>query len=105
MVNEITTISWDNITIPQYRDMPVQYVTEARHGISMFEIILVGALFIFLAYWLIRVSKNKEYYSKWKNPSGTEINLYKKVRIFFWLYTGAVIILGVLQIILTSGLR
>ena len=97
MVNEVPNISWDNITIPQYRDMPIQYVTETRHGISMFEIVLVVAIFVFLAYWLVRVSKDKEQYTAWKNPNGTEINLYKKVRLFFWLYTAAVIILGLLQ--------
>ena len=101
MVENITPTLYNfeniNISVPQYRDMPIQYVTETHHAISFGEIVFVAALFIFMAYWLIKVSRNKEYYEHWKNPNGREVNLYKKVRLLFWLYTAAVIILGLIQ--------
>ena len=76
-----------------------EVITQA-HAINTGEIILISAVFIFLAYWYIRVTKNKEYYEAWTNPNGTTINLYKKIRWLFWIYVGIVIILGTLQILL-----
>lgn len=103
----VENVSPFNFTIAphEYRDVGIQYVTETHHAISLGEIIFVVSVFLFLAYWLIKVSRNKEYYEHWKNPNGNEVNLYKKVRLFFWLYTGAVIILGLIQsyISLTMG--
>lgn len=97
------TINLSNMNVPYFRDPEIQYVTESHHAISFGEIFIILALFIFLAYWLIRVSRNREYYTHWKNPNGKEINLYNKVRLFFWLYTAVVIIAGLLQAYLTAG--
>jgi hypothetical protein len=96
------TGNFSNLNVPQYRDMPIQYTTTAVHAISPFEIILIASIFIFLSYWLVRVTRNKEYYEHWKNPNGNEINLYKKVRLLFYLYVGIVILTSCLQIYLSS---
>jgi len=98
-------ITLNNMTIPLtgYRDNGIEYVTIAKHTIGLGEVILAIIGFIFLSYWLIRVSKNKELYTHWKNPNGREINLYSKVRLFFWLYTGVVILTAILQILFTNG--
>ena len=81
-----------------------EYVMETHHAIGLDEIVMAAAGFIFLSYWLIRVTKEKEYYSKWINPSGNEINLYKKVRVMFYIYTATIIVLGLVQIYLNNGI-
>jgi hypothetical protein len=78
---------------------PTEVVTQA-HAINTGEIILISAVFIFLAYWYIRVTKNRVQYESWTNPNGTTINLYKKIRWLFWMYVGVVVVLGTLQILL-----
>lgn len=103
MVDAIPTLNYTATQlVPQYRDMPIQYTTQTIHAISPLEIIIILAGFIFLAYWLVRVTRNKEYYEQWKNPNGNEINLYKKVRLFFYLYVGIVILTSCLQIYFSS---
>lgn len=91
----------ENISAPPYN---ARTYNITKHAVSGGEIFLIIAIFIFLAYWYIRVSKDKEYYTKWKNPNGREINLYKKVRLIFWLYTAIVVILSIIQIIYTNRL-
>lgn len=98
-----TSFNVSDMTIPDDRNIPIQYVTETRHAISFGEIAIAIAGFIFLAYWLVRVSKNKEYYTVWKNPNGKIINLYKTIKLLFYGYTAIIIILGLLQIYLTKG--
>jgi hypothetical protein len=78
---------------------PTEVITQA-HAINTGEIILISAVFIFLAYWYIRVTKNRVQYESWTNPNGTTINLYKKIRWLFWMYVGVVVVLGTLQILL-----
>jgi len=103
MVDNTTLIGYNlTIDIPRYRDDGIQYVTETHHAISFGEVAIVTMGFIFLAYWLIKVTRNKEYYMHWKNPNGREVNLYKVVRIMFYAYTATVIILGSAQIYLSS---
>jgi len=96
-MNESLNINLTNIDPSIFESREV--ITQV-HAINTGEIILISAVFIFLAYWYIRVTKNKEQYESWTNPNGTTLNLYKKVRGLFWIYVGIVIILGILQILL-----
>lgn len=96
------TGNFTGLITPGYRDLPLQEVTYTHHAISPIEIILILAGFIFISYWLVKVTRNKEYYEHWKNPSGNEVNLYKKVRILFYLYVGIVILSSCVQIYLSS---
>jgi len=91
------------IKTPIYSEIPVQYTTTTIHAISPFEIILVLVGFIFLSYWLIKVRRDKEKYSKWINPNGREVNLYKIINITFYVFISVVIIGGILQILLSRG--
>ena len=100
---EPTSLSFNITQVQPFRDLPIQYTTTTVHAISPIEIILVAAGFIFLSYWLIKVRRNKEHYSKWMNPSGREVNLYKIINITFYAFIGVVILGGILQILLSRG--
>lgn len=76
-----------------------QIVTTQERVMTLPSIILISALFIFLAYWYIRVSKDKEHYKNWTNPNGKIVNLYKVVRIIFWGFVGVVIVFGLIAIL------
>lgn len=78
----------------------IQEVTVTTHAISPTEASLAFLVFVFLAYWYVRVTKNPGLYKEWKNPNGRVINLYQKVRMFFYIYVGLVIVLGIVQILL-----
>ena len=78
------------------------YTMVKHNAIALPEIVLMVGIFIFLAYWYVRVTKNREQYTSWTNPNGRIINLYKKVRLIFWVYTVGMIILSIIQIILSS---
>jgi hypothetical protein len=85
----------DNLTY----DTPRVYET-TTHLFNIPEILLIFAIFTFLAYWYIRVSKSPEEYKAWKNPNGREVNLYRLIRWIFWIYVVMVIILCGIQIVL-----
>ena len=85
------------------RNSTITYVDVPMHAISPTEIIIILSIFVFLSYWYIKVHKDKEKYSAWTNPNGRTINLYKKVKIFFWLYVAVVIILGLIQALYMRG--
>lgn len=77
-----------------------EYVTYTYHAISFTDIfVAVGGYVILCAYW-IKVNKNKEYWQKWINPSGREVNVYKTLRIMMLVYPLMVVLLGILQIYL-----
>jgi hypothetical protein len=86
-----------NFTVP--KDNSVYVV---QHLFSVSDIILIGGMFIALAWLYILVSKNREKYEHWINPRGKEINLYKIVRRGFWIYTIMVIILGTIEILMAK---
>jgi len=88
-----------NFTVP-WRDSTVQYTTETVHAISMPEVLIAAVGFIFLAYWYIKVSKDREHYEHWINPNGHEVNLYKIIRWGLFIYTGVIMVLGIIQILL-----
>ena len=89
-----------NFTIPQYVNNPRIY-TYTTHLFDISDIVVIIAIFVFLAYWYIIVTKDKEKFRQWTNPRGHVINLYKIIRICFWAYVGVVIIFGGIQILLT----
>lgn len=88
-----------NMTINESVFTNREIVTKT-HAISGWEIILISAVFVFLAYWYIKVTKNREQYEAWTNPNGRVVNLYKSIRRIFWWYVVLVIILGITQILL-----
>jgi len=92
-----------NLTIPTQTRPPVEYVNVTTHAINPYEIILILGMFATLSYLYVMVRKDKEKYSAWKNPNGRTINLYKQVKIFFWLYVAIVIILGAVQAFFLRG--
>jgi len=72
--------------------------------INIPSMILIIGLFIFLAYWYVKVNKNKEHYKNWTNPNGNKVNLFKLIRIIFWSYVGIIIVLGTISILLTPSI-
>lgn len=92
-------INLSNITVDPSTFGGQEIVTTQQRVIGVGNMILVIALFIFLAYWYVVVNKNKEKYQNWTNPNGKVINLYKIVRIVFWGYVGVVIVFGLLAIL------
>lgn len=90
-----------NFTLPiPGRDSTINYTTQTVHAISLPEVLIVAAGFIFLAYWYIKVSKDQEKYKHWINPNGHEVNLYKIIRWGLFIYTGVIMLLGIIQILL-----
>lgn len=85
------------------RNSTVTYVDVPMHAISPTEIFIILSLFVLLSYWYIKVHRDKEKYSAWKNPNGRIINLYYKVKLFFWLYVAIIIILGLIQTFYMRG--
>lgn len=92
------TFNITKISTPQYVEVEI-----TTHAISIPEIVLIVGTFIFLTYWLIRVRRDKEKYTRWTNPAGREINLYKLINILFYTFISIVIIGGIIQIIISGG--
>lgn len=92
------TFSITNLTVPNKYDKI--YVESQQHLFGTADIILIGGMFIALAYLYVMVTKNREKYERWTNPRGKEVNLYKIVRRAFWIYVVMVIVLGTIEIII-----
>jgi len=89
-----------SLILTNSKEQSVTYVTNTVHAVSPFEIVMAAVGFIILAYWLVKVTKNKEFYEKWINPNGNQVNLYKIIRILFYAYVAVVILAGVAQILI-----
>lgn len=90
-----------NFTIPKTSHV-TEYVTREQHLFGTTEILIIAGIFIFLSYWHVKVTQNKERYEHWINPSGREVNLYKIMRRVFWAYVTIVIIFGLLAILIAQ---
>jgi hypothetical protein len=78
----------------------VQYRTYKAHAIDLVDIFIAVAGYAVLAYFWIKVNKNKEHYQKWVNPKGRVVNLYKVIKKMMIIYPVVVILMSALQIYL-----
>lgn len=77
-----------------------EYVTYTYHAIGTMDIVFAVGGYVVLCYYWIKINKNKEYWQKWVNPSGREVNVFKTIRILMFVYPIMVVILGILQIMM-----